>query len=281
MKKFTTDLIFILVGAIIIAFSYNLFLIPHRLVPGGIGGLSILIHHLVKTPVGLMIIVLNIPLFILGMKILGRGYGFRTLFGVTLSSVLIDLLSYVLKIGPATEDRILSAIYGGALLGLGLGIVFRGRGSTGGTDVIGQVINHYTNLSTGMGILITDFIIISLAGIIFKDIELSLYGYLTLFISSKVIDLVLEGWSYTRGLIIITNKEREIGTLIIKKFDRGVTELSGRGLYTRKERPVLFCVVTKREIPLITREIKEIDNDAFVVVTEIYEVLGRGFRSRI
>ncbi|RKX69613.1 hypothetical protein DRP53_07695 [candidate division WOR-3 bacterium] len=281
MRKTTIDLVLIILGSVLMALSYNLFLIPHRLVPGGVGGLSIILHHLVQTPVGLMIIIFNIPIFILGIKILGRSYGLKSLLGVILSSLLIDFFTYTVGIPLASENRILSAIYGGALLGLGLGIVFRGHGSTGGTDIIGQVINRLTNLSTGMGILITDFIIISLAGIAFRDIELCLYGYLALFISSKVIDLVLEGWSYTRALIIITNKEQEIGTVITRKFNRGVTRIPGYGVYTGAERSVLFCVVTRREVPLIAKEIKNIDGDAFVVVTDIYEVLGRGFRPRI
>ncbi|HIE05249.1 MAG TPA: YitT family protein [bacterium (Candidatus Stahlbacteria)] len=281
MKRLLPDLLLILFGSIIIGLTYNLFLIPHRLVPGGVGGLSIIIHHLAGSPVGVLIIIFNIPLFIIGVKVLGRSYGIKTLLGITLSAVFIDLFAYTVKITAASDNRILSAVYGGAILGIGLGLVFRGHGSTGGTDIIGQVINHYTDLSIGIGILIIDFIIISFAGIIFKDFELSLYGYLTLFISSKVIDLVIEGWSYTRALLIITTEKEKISDVIIKRFNRGVTELAGKGAYSKEERPVLFCVASKREVQLIIREIKEIDNQAFVVVTDVYEVLGHGFHPRL
>jgi uncharacterized membrane-anchored protein YitT (DUF2179 family) len=274
------DFFLIVIGSAIMGIAYNLFLIPHRIVPGGVSGLSIILNYLLKTPVGLVVIIFNIPLFLLGIKTLGRIYGVKSLFGIILSSLFIDFFTYIVPIPSATNNPILAAVYGGVLLGASLGIVFRGQGSTGGSDIIGQVLNRYTNLSIGMGILLTDFVIISLAGIVFHKIEAALYGYLTLFISSKVIDLITEGWSFTRAVYIISDKATEISDRVIEKLGRGVTRLYGKGEYTEKERDVLLCVLTKREIPMIRNLVKEIDPKAFVIISDVYEVLGKGFKPR-
>jgi uncharacterized membrane-anchored protein YitT (DUF2179 family) len=275
------DFFLIFIGSGIMGLAYNLFLIPHRIVPGGVGGLSIILHYLLRTPVGLIIVIFNIPLFILGIKTLGRTYGIKSLFGIILSAFFIDFFTYILPIPSVTNNQILAAVYGGILLGAGLGIVFRGQGSTGGTDIVGQVLNRYTNLSIGMGILITDFVIISLAGIVFRNLESALYGYLTLFLSSKVIDLISEGWSFTRAVFIISDKATEISARIIGDIGRGVTRLYAKGEYTETERDVLLCVLTKREIPTIRNLVKEIDPKAFVIISDVYEVLGKGFKPRV
>lgn len=274
------DFLLITGGSVIMGLAYNLFLIPHRIVPGGITGLSIIINYLLQTPVGLVVIIFNIPLFILGIKTLGKTYGIKSLIGIILSSFFIDFFTYIVPIPKATNNQILAAVYGGILLGTGLGIIFRGQGSTGGTDIIGQILNRFTNLSIGMGILITDFIIISLAAIVFHKLESALYGYLTLFLSSKAIDLISEGWSFTRAVYIISDKATPIAQLIIEKMGRGVTRLYAKGAYTDVEKDVLLCVLTKREIPKLRNIVKEIDPKAFIIISDVYEVLGKGFRPR-
>lgn len=275
------DFLLIIIGSAIMGLAYNLFLIPHRIVPGGVTGLSIIINYWLKTPIGLVVIIFNIPLFGLGIKALGKVYGLKSLMGIILSSLFIDFFTYVLAIPKATNNNILAAVYGGVLLGTGLGIVFRGQGSTGGTDIIGQVLNRYTNLSTGMGILITDFIIISLAAIVFRKLEAALYGYLTLFLSSKTIDLVSEGWSFTRAVYIISDKATEIARLIMEKMGRGVTRIYAKGEYTDVARDVLLCVMTKREVSKMRNLVKEIDPKAFIIISDVYEVLGKGFKPRM
>jgi|UniRef100_A0A7C6A9A2 uncharacterized membrane-anchored protein YitT (DUF2179 family) len=275
------DFLLILGGSVIMGLAYNLFLIPHRIVPGGVTGLSIIINYLLNTPVGLIVIVFNIPLFVLGIKTLGKTYGIKSLVGIILSSFFIDFFTYIVPIPKATNNEILAAVYGGVLLGAGLGVVFRGQGSTGGTDIIGQVLNRFTNLSIGKGILITDFIIISLGAIVFHKLESALYGYLTLFLSSKAIDLISEGWSFIRAVYIISDQSTTIARIIIEKMGRGVTRLYGKGEYTDVERDVLLCVVTKREIPKLRSIVKEIDPKAFVIISDVYEVLGKGFRPRV
>jgi uncharacterized membrane-anchored protein YitT (DUF2179 family) len=283
LRKFfrhALDILLIAFGSALMGVAYASFLIPHRIVPGGVGGLSIILHHYLKTPVGITIIILNIPIFILGIRTLGKTFGVKSILGIILSALFIDFFSYGVRLPAITDNRILAAIYGGIILGVGLGIVFRGRGSTGGTDIIGQIINRYTNITTGMGILVTDFIIISLSGIVFRSFEIPLYGYLALFLSSRVLDFVVEGFSYARAVIIISEKPAEIAEGIMKDMDRGVTKLKGLGGYTDAEKDVLLVVVNRREVSIIRQLVKEKDPKAFVIINDVYEVLGKGFRSR-
>jgi uncharacterized membrane-anchored protein YitT (DUF2179 family) len=274
------DVAVIAVGSALVGLAYTLFLIPHKIVPGGVTGLSMLLHYFIKTPVGLVAIALNIPIFIWGLRELGRMFGIKSIIGVVFASLMTDFFTYVVKLHQATNNRILAAVYGGILLGIGLGIVFRGNGSTGGSDIIGQILSRRSNLSTGVAIMSIDFIVISLAGIVFRSVETALYGYGALFLSSRVIDFVLEGWSYARALLIISNKTEAVVGAITGDLGRGATRLKGWGGFTGNDREVIYCVVTKREIPMIKRYIKSIDPDAFVVITDVYEVLGNGFRPR-
>ena len=166
------------------------------------------------------------------------------------------------------------------MLGAGLGLVFRCGGSTGGSDVAGKIINRYTNLSIGSAILVVDFVVISLAGLAFGNFELALYGYLNLYIQIKVLDLVLEGVSYTRAVFIISEKAAEIGRAINNNLNRGATLLSGAGTYSSENRPVLFSVMSKKEIARVRMLVRALDPRAFVVITDVYEVQGEGFHPR-
>ncbi len=272
---------YLIIGCIICALSYSVFLIPHQIVPGGVTGIAMLLHFLYHSPVGVIAIILNIPLFIVAVKVLGITFGFRSIIAIFFTNFLIDFFIYSVKITTPTQNTILAALYGGLLLGLGLGLIFRGEASTGGTDIVGQILNRYTNMSVGMWIMIVDFVVITLAGIITNSIELALLGYLALFLSSKVIDLVLEGMDYARAAFVISAKHTEIVDEIYDKMKRGVTILEGRSSYTKQERPVIMCVITKRETALFKSLIKNIDDTAFVIFTDVFEVLGQGFRRRI
>lgn len=272
---------YLIIGCIICALSYSVFLIPHQIVPGGVTGIAMLLHFLYHSPVGIVAIILNIPLFIVAVKALGIIFGFRSLIAIFFTNLLIDFFIYSVKLTTPTQNTILAALYGGLLLGLGLGLIFRGEASTGGTDIVGQILNRYTNMSVGMWIMIVDFIVITLAGIITNSIELALLGYLALFLSSKIIDLVLEGMDYARAAFVISEKHTEIVDEIYDKLKRGVTILEGRSSYTKQERPVIMCVITKRETALFKSLIKNIDDKAFVILTDVFEVLGQGFRRRV
>jgi len=262
------------------ALAYNLFLIPHHIVPGGAGGIAMILNYFYAVPVGLTILVINIPLFILGVKVIGRTYGVKSILGIAVSSLLIDGFTYVLRLGPATDNKMLASIFGGILLGAGLGLVFRGGGSTGGSDIVGQVLNRYTNLSTGTAILAVDFVVITAAGICFGQLELALYGYLNLYLATRAIDLVLEGLSYTRALFIISDSAGDVARAITETMNRGATVLSATGAYSREKKDMVFSVMAKREVPRAREIVREIDPHAFIIITDVYEVLGEGFKPR-
>jgi len=274
------DVLVITVGSALAALSYVLFLVPHHIVPGGVSGISMVLHYLLKTPVGLVAIAINVPIFIWGFREIGRTFAVKSVIGMVLSALMIDFFTYVVKLHPATNNKILATVYGGILLGVGLGIVFRGNGSTGGSDIVGQVLSRHSNLSTGVAIAVIDFVVISLSGLTSHSLESALYGYGALFLSSRVIDFVIEGWSYARALWIISERPDDIAEVITFQLGRGATKLAGKGGYTGTDRDVIYCVITKREIPMLKRAIKRIDPKAFVVITDVYEVLGEGFRTR-
>jgi uncharacterized membrane-anchored protein YitT (DUF2179 family) len=276
--RLVRNLILILTGCTVMGIGYSLFLIPFHLVPGGLAGVSIIINYFLHSPVGLIIIVLNIPVFLLSYRFLGKKYVLTTMVGLILSSLLIDFFNKVIKLPRGTENQLLAAIYGGLLLGLGLGLVFRGDASTGGSDIIGMILNKYSGISVGMGIMATDFIIISASGVVFKNLEAPLYGYIVLFISSRVIDLVLEGWSFSKLVIITSNQTQEIAAFIIDKLDRSGSALKSRSLYLNREGEIIITVIHRKQLAELKAFIKKIDPQAFVIINDTYEVLGKGFK---
>jgi len=282
-KQEIKNFVFIIIGSTILAISYALFIIPFHIVPGGVSGIAIIINYFANIPVGLLTIVLNLPILYLGIKKLGKAYGIKSIVGILFSYLGIDFFYEILKFKNihATNNEILASIYGGVMLGVGLGLVFKGRASTGGTDVIGMLINKYTGISVGMAILIVDSLIISASGFSYHSLEAPLIGYLTLFVSSKAIDFVLEGWNYAKMAFIITDKENEVRELIFNKLGRGGTIFFGKTLYKEEPKNIIMTVVTRKQFPTLRQEIRKIDTNAFVIISDIYEVLGRGFRKRI
>jgi uncharacterized membrane-anchored protein YitT (DUF2179 family) len=281
VKKQTAPILQIVLGCAIMGLSYSLFLIPHHFVPGGISGLAIIVNYFVKLPVGLTIIILNIPIFIFGLRTMGKKYVLKSLAGMLISSIMIDLFNLVLRIPVATDNKILASIYGGILLGIGLGIVFRGHASTGGSDIVGMVVSKYTGISIGFGIMITDFIVISASGFAFHQLEAPLYGYLILFLSTKVIDMILEGWSYSKLVIITSNQTVEIEKFILNTLERSGTALKSRSLYLSREGEIILTVVHRKQLAELRDFIKEIDPQAFVIINDTYDVLGKGFKSTL
>lgn len=278
--KEVRELALIAGGSFVMSVGFVLFLIPNKIAPGGVSGLATVLHYLIYVPVGLTMLVFNIPIFLLGVKLLGRKFGVRTIIGTVLLSFFIDFMFYYIKLPRVTDNRLLASLYGGVFLGAGIGLVFRGRGSTGGSDIIGKIIGKYTNFTTGMGIMFCDFIVITFAGVAFKSIELALYAYVALYLSSRVIDLILEGWSYARGAYIISDKSERIAERLLKDMNRGVTALHGKGMFGKQDREVLFCVFTRRELSHLKEIIKDVDSDAFVIITKIHEVFGEGFHRK-
>lgn len=215
----------------------------------------------------------NIPLFIAGVVFLGKQFGAKTLVG----TIFLPFVVFLTKdFGAWTNDPLLASLFGGIGVGLGLGVVFRGKASTGGTDLAAQIINKYTGLSLGTCVAIIDGLIVLTAAMVF-DIERGLYALLALFVTSKTIDLVQVGFGRTKMTMIITEKQVEVREGILNKIDRGVTKLTAYGGYTDSERPILMCVVDQSEFTKLKQLVKSIDPTAFIIVTDASEVLGEGF----
>ncbi len=274
------DYLLILIGSVLTALSYSLFLVPLKVVPGGVSGIAIVLHYLFNLPFGFMVVLLNIPLFIVGIKYLGKVFGWRTFWGTVMFSGFSWIADIILKSYIPTDNPMLATLYGGTLLGIGMGLIFRGQGSTGGSDIVARIINRFSNVSTGAAIFLIDVCVITIAGAMFKNMELMLYSYLSLFLSSKVIDMVLEGKSYVRAAYIFSTKYEEIANAIHQKMNRGTTLIDAKGGYTGQERNMLFCVFTIKELYTLKSIITEIDEDAFVVIMDVYDVTGKGFKRR-
>ncbi|MGZ5514305.1 MAG: YitT family protein [Candidatus Aminicenantales bacterium] len=280
MEK-TKNALLILVGCIVNGLAYALFLIPHHFVPGGVSGIAIILNYFSALPVGALILVLNVPVFLLGLKTMGKKYVLNSLAGMVVSSVFIDLFNKVLKLPSATDNPVLASIYGGVMLGVGLGIVFRGRASTGGSDIIGMILSKYTGMSLGYGIMITDFVVISASGFALHSLEAPLYGYLVLFLSTKVIDMVLEGWNYSKLVIITSTRTNEIADFILRGLDRSGTALRSRSLYLNREGELILTVIHRKQLADLRNFIKKTDPEAFVIINDTYDVLGKGFKSHL
>lgn len=272
--KIVTSLIGLSLGAFLLAVGLVLFLEPNTIAPGGVTGFAIVFKQIVNVPVYITNLAINIPLFIIGVIILGKSFGWKTLYCTA-------LLSLFLKIIPekvVTPDLLLASIFGGLVSGVGLGIVFKSGGTTGGTDLVSSILNKFfPSLSIATFMMIIDVLVVIFAGIVDKKVETSLYSIISLFVSIKVIDLILEGIGYLKGFLIITNKPEDIAKKIMEELERGVTLFKGMGMYTRKEKDVLLCIVNRSQFTKIKDIVYNIDKEAFIMVTEISEVLGEGF----
>lgn len=265
---------YILVGSAIIGFTFNVFLLPNKIASGGVSGISTILHTTLGWEPAYVQWAFNIPLFIAGVIFLGKQFGVKTLVG----TVFLPFVVFLTKNAePWTHNPLLGAIFGGVGVGLGLGIVFKGRASTGGTDLAAQIIHKYTGLTLGTCVVMIDGLIVISAALVF-DIERGLYALIGLFVTSKTIDLVQVGFVRSKMAMIITNKQEEVREGILNKIDRGVTKLSAYGGFTDHERPVLMCVVDQTEFTKLKQLVKSIDPTAFVVVMDAAEVLGEGFK---
>ncbi|QQZ10302.1 YitT family protein [Heyndrickxia vini] len=268
------DYLYILIGSAIVAISFNVFLLPNEVASGGVSGISTILHGLFGWKPAYVQWAFNIPLFIAGLIFLGVQFGIKTLVGTAFLPFVVYLTE---GWEPWTNDPLLGALFGGIGVGLGLGIVFRGKASTGGTDLAAQIINKYTGFTLGMCVIFIDGLVVLSAAIVF-DIEKGLYALIGLFVTSKTIDLVQVGLNRSKAALIITEKQQEIREGILNKIDRGVTKLTAYGGFTESERPVLMCVVDQTEFTKLKQLVKTLDPTAFVVVMDASEVLGEGFK---
>jgi uncharacterized membrane-anchored protein YitT (DUF2179 family) len=272
------DYLLIALGSLLQALSIRLFLVPAGLINGGISGLSQVINHFTGFPIGLMILFGNIPLFILGWRFLGgRRFAMRTAFAVITISVFTDLLVFILPREGITHDLVLNTLYGGVASGIGYGLVYRGQGTSGGSDILARILNHWRGISISQSYLLTDSLIIFLGGLVYSW-ENALYAIVMLYISGVAAEVSTEGANVVRTALIITAQPEAVTRQILENMERGVTMLSGRGAFTGTERLVLYCVITRSEVIQLKALVREIDPGAFIVIGQAHEALGEGFR---
>jgi len=291
LQRSVKDYFWIIAGSFITAAAINLFLVPYKIAPGGVTGIATVIYHLSggKIPVGTIMLCLNIPLFLFGMRYIGGKFVVRTLFSTFLLSFIIDItepftnrISDIISMESLSSgpDYMLYCIFGGFFMGFGLGLVFRSGATTGGTDLAARILHHFVpGLTVGKLLLIIDTLVIILATVAFKSFLLALYAILSLYISSKVIDVIVEGVNFAKSIFIISDFSDEIAKCIMKELDRGVTGLKGTGMYTGADKHVLYCVIQRGQLPALKSIVKRIDPSAFIILSDATEVLGEGFKT--
>lgn len=277
-RRTLLDYALLTIGAALLAINIDLFLVPNRIVSGGATGIATILHIQFGLPTGLVVLIINIPLFIAGVRWAGgMRFAVRTLYATVVMSVLTDLfVPWVATIPPITQP-LLFTLYGGLLDGIGMGLVFRGQGTTGGTDVVAQLLNRFRGVPLGQTILVVNAAVLILAVIAF-GLEPAMYALILTFVGARVVDLVQGEADYSRTAIVISSQAFAIKSAILAEMERGVTVLPGRGGYTEHSLDVLYCVVARTEISILKRLISSIDPRAFVVIADASEVLGEGFR---
>ena len=278
MSYYVKSYVVITLGSILYALAYNIFYAPNLVAMGGLTGLGQVLNALIPVlPVGTTVFVMNVPLFFLGWKFIGGHLLVSSLYAMTFSSFAIDVMDMIYQFPPM--DTMLAAIFGGALLGAGIGLVFAKGATTGGTDLIARLLKlKFAWLPMGTLVLIPDFIVIVLAAIAFGKVESALYGLVSLFITSKVMDMVLYGMDSSKVAYIISDACKEITDAVIA-MDRGATILHGEGAYSGDEKKVLMVAFKQKEIVPLKEKVNEIDPHAFLIVCDAHDVLGEGFRT--
>ena len=272
-KEILLAYIQIFLGCVIGAAAYPTFLVPNNIAPGGLTGVATILNYLWKWPVGTVSLILNVPLFLIGYKTMGRIFAFRSLVATLLFSLLIDLI----PLQPISEDPLLGTLFGGVLLGIGLGLILRGGATTGGTDMIARMVHRRFNFITvGMFLFALDFVVV-LAAAVFIGSAQALYAMINIYVCSRVIDGVMIGFGGNKACFVMTGAWDKITTRVMDEIGRGVTHLEAKGAYTGKSQPVVLCVASRQEMTALKRIVQEEDEKAFMFITEAHEALGEGF----
>jgi len=270
------DFIIMVIGGGIYASSVVVFMTPNNITPGGITGIAAMLHYLINTPIGIAVIILNLPLFMLGLKYIGREFMIKTIIATIALSVSFEALYFLPKF---TQDRLLAAIFGGVVGGIGLGIVVARGATTGGSDLAGRLINHFKpHISMGTLLFIIDAAVVLSSAIIFRDANSALYAMITLFISGKIVDSILGGISSSKMTIIISENSKQIKENILDTLKRGVTVMNAAGGYTNARKDLLICVVRPNELIKVKHIVKSVDPKAFMIFSDASEVMGEGFK---
>jgi len=270
------EILQIVVGTAIMAFGTCLFLLPNQLSTGGFSGIATITYYLFNWKMGTVILLLNIPLFILAFIRIGKEFVFKSILGTFFLSVFIDFFD---RFKPLTTDRFLACIYGGILIGIGTSLILKAHSSTGGSDLVSYIVRSYKpSLSTSNLIVIFDAIVIALNVIFLKELEIGLYSAISIYLMGKIIDVVFEGIGFSKMIFIVSNRYKDIADVIGKEVIRGVTGIYSKGMYTNERKMMLMCIASRREIIEIKQIANRIDPKSFTVITNVREVYGKGFK---
>lgn len=276
LRKIILQIIQIAIGTALMAVAVDLFLLPNQISSGGFSGIGTILYYLFEFPVGTTTLLLNVPLFIIVLIKDGRKFFFNALIGTAFLSFFLNIFQ---RFGALTQDRFLSCIYGGIITGIGTAIVLKANSSTGGTDLVAHIIRKiFPWIRTSMTIIFLDTIIIASNVLFFKELEIGLYSAITIYIMGKIIDLFFEGIDFAKMILIISPKNQEISRRINKQIRRGTTALYGKGMYKNEDKEILMCVVSRGEVRHIMKIIRDIDKQAFIIITNAREVYGKGFK---
>lgn len=275
----------IVLGPAITAIGYAFFIVPHQIVDGGVYAISMIIHYVLGTPTGMTALVLNIPLIVWGIKELGPKFGLKTVVGLVLTASFIDLFSLLSAHihgrpdVPVAGDPLLSAIYGGVFVGAGLGLIFRAKATTGGTDIVANIIAKRTSIPVGQAMMMCDATVVLGGMLFFGNPQMVLYAIITIFITGKVIDTVLAGISYYKVVLIVSDSHELLKEKILNELQRGGTYLLGQGMYSEAPKKVIYCAVNRRELAVLQEFVREVDPKAFMTVLETRDIMGEGFKA--
>lgn len=277
--RWVADILLIILGACSYSIGLHCFTAPNDIAPGGVGGISTIINETTGLSIGLLYGLINVPLIIIGLIFLGKKTMIKTVIAVAVISFTTDFaLDYINMPVYENGDRLLAAIFGGIIFGFGMGLIYLREGTSGGTDIINKLINRkLPHFSLGAITLATDAVVVGASAFVYGNIESALYAVVAIFICGKVMDMILYGSFEGKMLLIFSDKYQEIAEYIIKTLDRGVTYLNGEGAYSGKQKNVICCAVHKNEYSKLKRAVKEVDPNAFIIITNAGEVLGDGF----
>lgn len=266
----------ITLGAIIYVFALKVFITPMQIPSGGIAGIALLCNYMLGMPIGVVSMVLNIPLLFFGYKMLGRDFFFKTMYMTVLSSVLTDLAGFL----PTYEgDILLACLFGGMIKGVGFGLVIRVGGTSGGSDVVSKYLYRKRAVPIGTTNMSINACVLAISALFLRSLESLFYGVIAQYVVSVVMDSIIYGGDVQKNALIITSKPDEVAQAIMHNIGHGVTAIEGKGMYTGKERTILMCVVRRHETNLVKKTILDIDDTAFMMLSDVSEVLGRGFKN--
>lgn len=277
LKKLFKEYAFVAIGSLILAFAINFFLVPLKISTGGVSGLATVVYYIFSIPLSITTLAINMALFFFGYKTLKKDSVFKTIFGIVTLSLFLELTS---RIPPYSDDIVVASVFGGILVGVGVGITVLFEGSTGGSDFAALILHKLIpHVSVANYILIIDCTVIVLSGLVFHDYTIMFYSVISLYISTKITDYILVRGDVAKSVFIVSKKNNELAEEIMTDLERGVTGIYGRGLYYKEDNMILMCILRSREVPVLLEKLKVKDPNAFMIISDVREVRGNGFKT--